>query len=281
MTYIWLALVGGLVAFPHCVGMCGGFALHFGDPGRRWVSLGRQLGWHAGRLMTYTFLGGLAGFLGHRVSLLDWPAVARSAGYAAGAVTILMGFRILGLPPVWRPWRGRPRDAGVSPACLRSTGVPPVSRMGVSPMQSQPVDETLTPRPDHHGQDARGTHGRDARATNTPLLPSVLGQFLRRPTVASALAFGLVNGTLPCPVTLAFLAVSAQQASVGLGMAMMAAMGLGTMAALLPTGMAGLAARSTWRRHGSLLAGAGLILLGGWTILRIATAPTATTCCGS
>jgi len=47
----------------------------------------------------------------------------------------------------------------------RSTGVPPVSRMGVSPMQSQPTDKTPASRQNHHGQDARETHGRDARAT--------------------------------------------------------------------------------------------------------------------
>jgi len=118
MTCVWLAFLGGVMAFPHCVGMCGGFALHFagGDSRSRWSSLGRQLGWHAGRLTTYAFLGGLAGFWGHRVSLLEWPAVRESAGFLTGAVTILMGLRMLGLP--WRLWRGhlpcRGRPARVS-----------------------------------------------------------------------------------------------------------------------------------------------------------------------
>ncbi|MCL2701063.1 MAG: U32 family peptidase [Phycisphaerae bacterium] len=49
--------------------------------------------------------------------------------------------------------------------CSSSTGVPPVSRMGVSPMQGQPVDEISVARQDRHGRDARGTHGQDARAT--------------------------------------------------------------------------------------------------------------------
>ena len=56
----------------------------------------------------------------------------------------------------------------------RSTGVPPVSRMGVSPMQMPPDDQTSASSRNaietsvscaEHGQDARATHGRDARVT--------------------------------------------------------------------------------------------------------------------
>ncbi|MCL2700430.1 MAG: carbohydrate kinase family protein [Phycisphaerae bacterium] len=69
--------------------------------------------------------------------------------------------------------RGVGRGMNASSAAS-STGVPPVSRMGVSPMQTLPTEQTSTLRQDanepatpcdHHGQDARGTHGRDARAT--------------------------------------------------------------------------------------------------------------------
>jgi len=39
----------------------------------------------------------------------------------------------------------------------RSTGVSPVSRMGVPPMQTLPEDKTFAPRQDQHGRDARAT----------------------------------------------------------------------------------------------------------------------------
>ena len=41
MNYVWLALIGGAAAFPPCLGMCGGFALHLSGGGRADV-LGRQ-----------------------------------------------------------------------------------------------------------------------------------------------------------------------------------------------------------------------------------------------
>jgi len=53
----------------------------------------------------------------------------------------------------------------------RSTGILPVSRMGVPPMPDEPDSQdaenenSLSPEPPEHGQDARETHGRDARAT--------------------------------------------------------------------------------------------------------------------
>jgi len=64
MNYIWIGLAGGALAFAHCLGMCGGFALHFSRGDKRRSVLGRQLLWHSGKTFSYVFLGALAAFGG-------------------------------------------------------------------------------------------------------------------------------------------------------------------------------------------------------------------------
>ena len=70
----------------------------------------------------------------------------------------------------------------------RSTGILPVSRMGVSPMQSQPVGETPAPRPDGHGRDARETHGQDARVTDAERYQTI---YAAKPGAVAAPTAGL------------------------------------------------------------------------------------------
>jgi uncharacterized protein len=99
-NYIGIGLAGGALAFGHCLGMCGGFALYLaGGQARRGV-LGRQALWHSGRIMTYVFLGALAGFLGSVVT--SGATIERAShivAWIAGGVMIIMGLLLAGLIP--------------------------------------------------------------------------------------------------------------------------------------------------------------------------------------
>jgi len=212
MEYIWMALIGGAAAFPHCLGMCGGFALHLAAGQTKAAVLLRQILWHAGRIVTYVFLGSLAGFLGNMVSLAKWPAVKDTLGYLAGVVMVLMGLSVLGLFPSRKSGFRDSPDGG--------------------------------------------------------LFASIFQQFFQKPSPLSALALGIANGFLPCPITIGFLSLAAGSASVPLGMGIMAAMGVGTIWALLILGMTGHMIKTKWKRWGAVLIGILLAAMGTWTILR-------------
>lgn len=102
MNALWIAFVGGTLAFAHCLGMCGGFVLHLsGGADRRQVVQG-QLFWHVGRLFTYVFLGACVGFLG---AILNASALFLSTqrwlAYGTGAVMIVAGLALWGALPSW------------------------------------------------------------------------------------------------------------------------------------------------------------------------------------
>jgi sulfite exporter TauE/SafE len=119
MNYIWIGLAGGAAAFAHCLGMCGGFALHLSHAQGRWQTLGRQLLWLGGKTFTYVFLGAMAGFFGQWLSgVTIIPRIQHALAYAAGALLILMGARMLNL----LPWR---RKASPSAAAEGSEGILP------------------------------------------------------------------------------------------------------------------------------------------------------------
>jgi len=100
LTYVGLGLAGGALAFAHCLGMCGGFALHLSRAPSRWGMLARQLLWHAGKTFTYVFLGAMAGFVGGLAGAASaMPWVQKALAYAAGAAMVLMGLAILGFLP--------------------------------------------------------------------------------------------------------------------------------------------------------------------------------------
>jgi uncharacterized protein len=120
MTYIWLGFAGGIVAFSHCLGMCGGFALHFSQGHNRRTMLGCQLLWHAGKTSTYIFLGATAGFFGSRIGLMDqFPRLQNLFTYAAGGIMFLMGVILIGLIPIKSKFGPREKNDGILTAVFR------------------------------------------------------------------------------------------------------------------------------------------------------------------
>lgn len=116
---------------------------------------------------------------------------------------------------------------------------------------------------------------------------------LRAPGWAAPLAFGVLNGLLPCPLVYAFAAQAAASGGALQGVQLMAVFGLGTFPAMLAMGGLGLwwrraprvqpvhasflrgaaAPRMEWRVLGVRVAGACVVLLGLVTAARGLLAP--------
>jgi protein SCO1/2 len=95
-----LIFAASLTASVHCAVMCGGFALSLARPGQARATFVRVLAYHAGKLFTYVFIGGVAGVVGG--ALLSNPAIrAAQAAFAAlaGVIIVVVGLQTLGLLP--------------------------------------------------------------------------------------------------------------------------------------------------------------------------------------
>ncbi len=95
-TYFVLFIVGALTSI-HCVGMCGGIALSQSinkDSKSKFDSIKPALLYNAGRVISYTIIGGLVGALGSVLSL----SISIKAGLQifAGVFMIVMGLNMSG-----------------------------------------------------------------------------------------------------------------------------------------------------------------------------------------
>lgn len=95
--FLSAAFVAGLVGSPHCIGMCGAFAVLCGGRVRD-AAL-----WHIGRMTSYAALGALAGAFGSLIPGPSWIAAAISLGlmlwFAAGLAGLVPEPRVV-LPGV-------------------------------------------------------------------------------------------------------------------------------------------------------------------------------------
>lgn len=145
-----------------------------------------------------------------------------------------------------------------------------------------------------------GRAGHPLRGFGSEGLAHALRTLLKAPGLGAPLAFGVLNGLLPCPLVYAFAAQAAASGSAASGFAVMVAFGLGTFPAMLAMGGIGwwwqrkppplmeatiaspgpppypvllawqahAATRTDWRVHGVRLAGAFIVVLGIVTIAR-------------
>lgn len=95
-----------------------------------------------------------------------------------------------------------------------------------------------------------------------------LRQLLAAPWKAAPLAFGVLNGFLPCPLVYAFVAQATSTAGALPGFLTMAAFGLGTFPAMLMMGGIGRSLAPMWRQRSVWLAGSFILVLGLVTLGR-------------
>ena len=96
---IAMGFTTGLLGAGHCVGMCGGLvgALSLSATGRRggWSF---HLLYNAGRLVTYTLIGAMVGWLGSALAYTDrFHTITRTLLVASDLFIILLGFGTAGL----------------------------------------------------------------------------------------------------------------------------------------------------------------------------------------
>ena len=100
------------------------------------------------------------------------------------------------------------------------------------------------------------------------LLVPALRELLKTSGIAAPLAFGVLNGFLPCPLVYAFAAQAAASGGPASGFLTMAAFGLGTFPAMLVMG--GIGMRPGFRQPGavplSLHPARGAVLRSGWRV---------------
>lgn len=87
----------GLLGSAHCVGMCGGFVLALAQ-GKTGFSSHRLVSYFAGKTLTYTLFGVLAGAGGHWL-LETLEGVQTGVSLALGLFLVFVGMGLLGLHP--------------------------------------------------------------------------------------------------------------------------------------------------------------------------------------
>lgn len=96
LTLLIPIAAASLLGSVHCAAMCGGFVAIAGDGVSGKARLTAQLSYNAGRLLSYSALGAVAGTLGRALDLAGEAAgIARTATLVSGSLMILWGLNAL------------------------------------------------------------------------------------------------------------------------------------------------------------------------------------------
>ena len=235
--YLIFFIVGFLGSF-HCIGMCGGFACAVGCQSNQGISsLLRQLLYNSGRLVTYIFLGLLAGSLGQ--------ILGRQLNETPSSIDIVEYYQTLLSSHYFIP-----DSIGTSQKYLAVTsGI----LMIIIALQFLGI--------------LKGFKQNIIGSGIAHVLNSI-HQMLNSPKWSASLAFGVFNGFLPCPLVYAFIAQAGASASSLSGTLTMMAFGLGTFPAMFMMGGLGRVVQPFIRIHGVRIAGILILVLGLLTIGR-------------
>lgn len=107
-----------------------------------------------------------------------------------------------------------------------------------------------------------------SRLAQLNVIPRVLARLLKRPSHASTLGLGAMNGLLPCALVYGMLVKAASTGNILEAALTMAVFGISTVPALYMVAVTGFLARPVWRTRLSRAGGVLVVILGLMTIVR-------------
>ena len=241
-----MVLLSGFAGSFHCVGMCGGFACGLAqtNTGSKSLLLLKSCMYNAGRLLSYSFIGVLAGALGGHIIHGKAASTSPDAIVNSTASTAHMSMN---------HWSMNTVLSGELGIAQRMLSVLAGLLMLVMALELLGIRRHVP-----------ATWGRIGGIA----IARVLNTLIQSNKPSASVALGIANGFLPCPLVMSFAAVAGASASAAGGFLTMLAFGLGTFPAMFLMSSAGLAISPSARQRGVRFAGVFVLAFGLFTVSR-------------